>query len=393
MVTGVLLIAGDGLFIAVIQFMPLILLHVRDYAVYAGLYLIYAAALALMFALLSDPWARSVRQGVNRAIEEVRSYYAVLSAMALGTGLVMATTGAVLGLGLVASTALLIAGTAALFRVGSRYFLIATTGGRVVGWADTISAGFGLIAVIVLVTRQGYSLEHAIILWMIVSLMATAATRVKPLISLKELRRWPSGRGSAMLALLSEAAIMNLASVGTPYAVGAILGAPGLAAHRGATSLAYPVRLVLGAVRSRLVTGALRPRVKVLLLVGLLGILLGSAAVVLLMGLRRSGYAVDSVLVMLGAYPYPVGLLIAATSVSTFLQFAVRGSVPGRSLLFRRGLHTSIVLLVTIVGALAGGVGSMLWGAAIAAWATVPIWASRVVEAHGLRGACDETRP
>lgn len=381
---------GEAAIVGVVQFAPMALLTVGDYAKYSGVYLAYAALLALQLATLSDVWARAVRQDAVR-LDDSRAYYAVLTSLATASVLITTPVAAVASQAVVPTVVAALAAAMALFRAGSRYYLIAAGLARKAGAADLLGAAAGLLTAVLLWSTGTFTLDTALALWALVNLVSLVASRATPSLGISATVAWFSAQRQSIGALLGEAGIMNLSSVGTPYAVGAIVGAPGLALHRGATSLAYPVRLVLGAIRSRILAGLVRRSVSTHVAMATLGLALGGGAIGCLL-LARDHLLEMSALSLVAAHAAPVGVLIAGTTYSTFLQFEARGTMAPRTLLVRRSVHTALIVVVTVATAILHGVSGMIWGAAAATALSSVVWIQRPTVANSAQGALREDR-
>lgn len=366
-------VVGEGAVVAVVQLAPIALLPVHHYARYSGVYLIYAATLAFTLAILCDVWARSVRRD-DTALGDRDRYYAVLTAMALLAALPAAVVAAIVGLNVLGVGVAAVASTLAVFRAGSRYYLIAAGSGGRAGIADLTAALSGTLAGAILWWTGHYSLHAALTVWALVNAIAIGGARSSPRISIYDVGSWFSQHRRTILALLSEAGLMNLASVGTPYAVAAVSGAPGLALHRASTSLAYPVRLVLGAVRSRILAGLLPRSAAVHAVVAASGLALGGALTTVLLVLQAIAAVPGTALELAGNHAPAVGALVAATTYSTYLQFEARGAMGPGTLVLRRGAHTVLIIGGTVLVAALGGLDGLLWGASAAVALSSILW-------------------
>lgn len=382
---------GEAAIVAVVQFAPIALLTVGDYARYSGIYLIYAAMLTFQLATLSDVWARAVRRDAL-VLDDSHAYYSVLTPLTLLSIAVAVPVSAIASRALLPTVIATVATVLSLFRAGSRYYLIAAGFPGRAGIADALGALTGLALLLGLWASDAFTLTSALAVWALVNLVSLIASRATPALGFTAAVEWFSSQRRSVAALLGEAGIMNLASVGTPYAVGLVVGAPGLALHRGATSLAYPVRLVLGALRSRILAGLLRRGAATHVAIASLGLVLGGGVLGFLQVADDYVAADSSALSLVAKYAAPVAALVAATTYSTFLQFEARGTMTAAALLARRTAHTLLVLGITVSAAVVWGMGGMMWGAAVATAATSIVWVQRSTLASAPQHTLSEGR-
>lgn len=365
-------VLGEASVVLAVQFLPIILLTIIDYAWYSAIYLGYAACLAIMLALLGDVWARVARVD---AVDDRVQYYAVLTAISVFSGF-----GAVIVVGLVSHDLMLTgvsgaATAAAVYRSGSRYFLIVAGDPRRVGLADLIAGLLGSGITILLVASQNYSLHSVVLIWFGVNLISVVAIRARPVLSPHHVASWISQHRAMIRSLLGEAGLMNVASIGTPLIVGGIAGTSALALLRGATSLIYPVRLIMGAIRSRIVSGHMGKSRRAVSAVAATGAFLGLVIAVALMASSKLGFTTGSAAELLAEHSWAVATLAATTTLSTYFQFIARGILPGKTIIQRRLIHTVLMLSCTVTAAALFGASAIIWAASLATALTVPLWA------------------
>lgn len=374
----VLPVVGEASVVLAAQFLPIIFLTITEYAWYSAIYLGYAACLAIMLAMLGDVWARIAR--IDTVDDRVQ-YYAVLTAISVLSGF-----GAAIVVGLVSSDPLLTgvsgaATVAAVYRSGSRYFLIVAGDPRRVGLADLIAGILGSGVTILLVTLQNYSLNSVVLIWFGVNLVSVIAIRAWPVFSPRHVTSWISQHHAMIRSLLGEAGLMNIASIGTPFIVGGVAGTSALALLRGATSLIYPVRLIMGAIRSKIVSGHLDKSPRTVTSVAAIGSLLGLIIAVALIASNKLDLTTGSAAELLAEHSWAVATLAATTTLSTYFQFIARGKLPGRTIIQRRLVHTVLVLSCTVAAAALFGPSAIIWAASLATALTAPLWALRSARA------------
>ncbi|WP_114853294.1 hypothetical protein [Brachybacterium sp. YJGR34] len=360
-----------------IQVIPMVALPVRDYAVYAVVYLAFAALLALQYATVCDVWARMLRRSEVPG-EHLHSFQAALTALALGGGtvvglLVLAISGhALLGLTGGAAT------TLAMYRSGLTYRLVASGRIRRAGVSELLGAAVAGSAAAAFLATGGFTTSAALMSWSLGALCAALAAGIGVVVSPRAAAAWFRDHRRDIGLLSAEAAIKTLETVGTPFLVGAVSGALPLALHRAASSLTYPVRLAVEVLRSRIISGAIGGGVRQVLAIGAIGLLAGAAVATGLRLLTAWTPMVDGTIVeALSPHAVAVGAWLSTMAVSSFLQFVGRGSLSGRRLLGRRIANTAVVLGVTASGVLVLGPGAVIWSAAVAEALAALLWVTR----------------
>ncbi|WP_127573415.1 hypothetical protein [Georgenia faecalis] len=368
-----------------VQFAPIALLDVGSYARFAAIYIAYAAAYSVILALLSDVWGRSLRTDTAEAYpsavanigSDKTAYYTVLTQLSLAGGFVVGVgTGAALGWGAVAFIAGL-AAAFALYRAGSRYYQINTGGHLRAAVADMAAALISGATLVAIHSTGALNATGALTVWLAGSLVAVIVVREFHYSRTVGLRSWLRTHGHTARGLLAESVLMTASSAGTPYIVAAAAGLPAMAAIRAATSLLYPIRLILGVARSRIVAGSFGRTRGTMLGVAALSACCGLGLMFAVSGIGRLDFA-DTTLHLLGQNPASLGLLAAATFASTYLQFLARGILRGRALVVRRTFHTVAVVVSTAVGAAMHGVEGALLGSAVGTLITVVVWAIKL---------------
>ncbi|WP_350258742.1 hypothetical protein [Scrofimicrobium sp. R131] len=366
-------VIGEAAVVGVVQFIPMIALDVPQYALYAAIYLWYGALLAYLFASLSDVWARIFRTSRSE-YSRASTYYSVLTSSVIFSILITTAGMLVLQQGWLLSALSGLAVGLALYRAGSRYYLVAVGPALRSGMADLCAAVLSVPLILVWIKSGHYGTEAAIATWLFLTLIYMLVTWSLPRFSLKLTGSWFRHNRRTITAMATEATLMNISSVGTPYLVGAAVGAVGMAALRSATSVAYPVRLILSPLRSRIVVGASGTLMRLCGQASILGLVLGSGAAVVLALFNGLGFLPHSALALLSNYAIPVGVYVAGTALSTTLQFWARGHDAGRILLVKRLVHTAVILGGTLIGAVFFGVEGAMWGTAVSTLLTSVLW-------------------
>ncbi|MGP5304468.1 hypothetical protein [Brachybacterium alimentarium] len=378
------MIAGQIATTAVIQVIPMLVLPVRGYATFAIVYLAFAGFLALQYATICDVWARLLRRAGSTQVQ-LRDFQAALTALTSLSGLAVG----VIAMVATGQPAFAIAGGLAtalsMYRSGIAYRLVAENRIRFAGVTDLVGAGAAGLASLALIAVGSYSTTTAMSCWALASLVATLAARIRPVPSPRRAIRWFSGNRQDIGLLSAEAAIKTIETVGTPYLVGAVGGALPLALHRAASSLTYPVRLVLEMLRARIISGAIGGGIRAVLAIGTIGLVAGIGVAGGLTVLGSWGLlGGDTIIDALVPHALAVGAWIFTMAVSSFVQFVGRGHFSGRRLISRRIANTVIVLGVTAAAVIVFGAGAVIWAAALAELLAAGLWVIR-------RRAADDT--
>lgn len=372
---------GDYLFvligevgaIAVIQLLPMLHLSIFEYAAYSAIYLGFAAFITAKFALLSDVWARQKQQG-NGGHALNHTYMSMLTAIALLGGVVVGTLTSAIAQDLLLGGAALCAVSAGVFRAGTAYRLIGDGRALRAGLTEMAGACSAGAAALIFVFNDVYSTFTALICWMLSPLVASLGTSMLPRLHPREVAGWLRENRSEIRALGGESLIKNVESVGTPYLLGGLGGAAALALYRAGSSLTYPVRILIDAVRARIVNGSIKANARTLALLTAAGGVMGACVAGALFAADSWGVGQDAVLGLLTHHIFAVWAWVWVTAISTFIQFAGRGYFDSRSLILRRIAHTLIVMLGTAAALVVFGVGAVIWGAVITRVLAIPLW-------------------
>lgn len=372
---------GDYLFvligevgaIAVIQLLPMLHLSIFEYAAYSAIYLGFAAFITAKFALLSDVWARRTQQdGGGNALNH--TYMSMLTAVALLGGIVVGTLTSAIAQDLLLGSVALCAVSAGVYRAGTAYRLIGNGRALRAGLTEIAGACCAGTAALIIVLNDSYSTLTALACWAISPLVSSLGTPMLPRLHPREVTGWLRENRSAIRALVGESLIKNVESIGTPYLLGGLGGAAALALYRAGSSLTYPVRILIDAVRARIVNGSIKANGRTLAVLTAAGGGMGACVAGALFAADSWGLGQDAVLGLLAHHIFAVWAWVWVTAISTFIQFAGRGYFDPRSLILRRIAHTLVVMLGTAAALLIFGVGAVIWGAVITRVLAIPLW-------------------
>lgn len=381
-----LLLIGDIATICLVQGLPLLLLPVPAYAGYSAIYLGYAAVLAVKFALISDVWGRTAGHAPHKpaaarprrpAAAQLRAFESALTLLAAAGGLLVGAGTAALADDALLGAIVWWAVAAAVFRAGVAYRLVAAGRLRSAGLAELAGVACALPAACGLAASGAYGVTGACLCWALAATVGCAALRAVPRCTPRSVRAWFTDGRDQIGTLAVESALKNVESLGTPLLLGAISGPAALALFRAGSSLTYPVRMVLDALRARIVGGAIGVDRRSLLLVAGLGTVAGLGVSAFLLTAATAGLAPHSAFGLLTHHVPDVGAWVLLTTLSTFVQFSGRGTLPPRALVARRLGHTVIVVAATVTAGLGFGPAAVIWGAVAGRVVAIGLWLPR----------------
>lgn len=368
-------VLGELSFAVVVQIIPVLLLGALQYAKFSIPYLLYATANSIQLSVLCDTWAASGASARGRNLEgDRREYYTVLTELSGSSGVVTAAVVLLLAAGPLTATLSALAVGLSVFRSGSRYFQIHARREQRAGLSDLGGAtAAGAIAALLL-SRGVLDSDGALVVWLIAAATSVLIGSQYGYRRHHGLVRWCRVHGGVIRTYLSEAAMTTAGSVGSPYLILATLGLGGLAVTRAATTVLYPVRLLLAPLRPRIVGSTAALSIRRLLALGLASTALGAAisaalAVVDAFDLWR-GSAVHA----LSPYWGWTGLIAACTAVSVVLQFRGRVLLSAGRLLVTRLIYTVVVLAGPVLAAALGGVAAIVPGMCVATGVGLALW-------------------
>lgn len=366
--------AGQVAMTAVIQIIPMLMLPVSGYAVYAAVYLGFAACLAIQLAAICDVWARVLRR-TGSSHELLRTYQAALTSLALVGGAVVATVALIASGQPLLAMAGGIAVATGMYRGGVMYRLVAEGRIRRAGASELTGAATGAAAAIAVAASDSYAAPTALLCWSVATFVAGVAAGIPPNWNPRETAAWFSRHRKEIRLLSIETAIKTIETVGTPYVVGAIGGGLALALHRAASSLTYPVRLILDMLRARIISGTFSASPRTLGLIGGIGAVAGALVAAGLIVLDRWEILPPGTIVeAMAPHALAVAAWVSTLSISSFIQFAGRGTFTGRRLIVRRVVHTVVVLGLTASGVALFGPDAVIWFAALSELVASPLW-------------------
>lgn len=369
-----------GLSAALVPFVAMLLLPVRDYGAFSLVYLVYAEGWSILLSAVCDTWARLRAAGGSAGTwgDYTRASAAIALVSAVVTGIVGVP---VLG-SFVDGAAMAIAVGAFLYRQGARYHHAVALGPRAVVPSDTVAVVV-LAAGVVCLRLAGQPLMTSLLLAWAASGIASAAFFLRGAMRGRGATDWYRRNDRTVRTLLGDSLLMDAGAAGTPVLIAPILGLHNFGIYRSVSSLSVPVQLLIDPVRPYLSQLRLKrvgsPAV-IAAMVTLAG-LLCLAAYSLLTFVVPAALTFSPVLVALSKYALPCGLFLALQFLTYVFNIFARMHVSHRTLVVGRACHTVFAILLPILGAVLGSVTGAIWCYVATTSLTVVLWMTLVVVA------------
>lgn len=354
-----------------VQILALVALGPADYGYFSILYLAGAFALSVHLSLVSEAWVRSIDPS---ALTDWRSYASatvyVGACCAIIPSLIAALIPALSNVWWLAALAVF----ASVYRSGARFHSMRTKDWPGVLRGDVLSAVVAVVGAVAIFLADG-GVEAVVGLWALVSLTGAAASRLVRPTGPGILGKWLHGNRRAIRVLLPDSLIMDLSSIGTPYALAPILGVADFGVYRGVSNVSAPVRLVLNPLRPQVASlpHARLTRGRSAALFATVSTGVGAAAAGALL-LLRSYYPHLGTLTHLADYAVPTGLFVAANMFGHGYYLVARNHAAARAIWRGRLVQTVLTTVVPISAALAGGLQAAIWAYALSTAASALSW-------------------
>lgn len=350
------------------QMMALVLTSPSDFGVFSIGYLLYALGISTSLSLVSEPWSRGTRRGLER----MDGYASIccLIGLVVGAGAFIAA----FAMGDSTQASLALSGAIALATVRSALRYVSVYRAR---WGRILRAELSGIASFALVL-SAFLAEGG---WILSSHLGIAsAWACGALVS--TILDWPVGRGGfgspfswisrhwgEAKLLLRDSVLMDIGAVAAPLVLVAPLGPAGFGIYRAVSNVAAPVRMLLDPVRATIGTKGVslrdgRNRISRALYAG--GILSGLVTWALLGVVRDLPFELG-VLTSLADYTLPTALFVTANFLGHYAYIRCRHVATGRTLLKYRLVQTTLMFALPLLGLMVGGLGGAIWGLALAA--------------------------
>ncbi|WP_434992928.1 hypothetical protein [Arthrobacter sp. Ld5] len=342
--------------VTVVQALAIFSLSPEEYGKFSLAYILYAAGVSLVHAVVCDAWQRSTRQ---RIVSSWGQYSGALVSLVAVVTVPMCVLLASLGFGW-SSLWIGFAVFANLCRLGTRYHAVANDEHRYVVPADAL----GLITTV----ATFYAMIHftgpfqsVVVSWALGGLVALLASR--PLrFRRRALRQWAICNAASIKALGRDAVLVDATAIGVPLLMSPFLGPVNFGIYRSMSSTAIPVRLVLNPLRPKLMTqppGYFFERSRFFLVL-MTAVLFGATVWLTLSVVAKGGLFAGGVLAALSAFALPAAVYVSASFVSSLFYISNRSHLSNRSLGVVGLVQLALVVGLPIGGFLIGGLPALI---------------------------------
>lgn len=362
-----------GLSAALVPFLAVLLLEVRDYGAFSLVYLVYAEGWSILLSAVCDTWARL--RGAGTSAGRWADYAATLSAICGVSAAVTFAAGYATFGGLLPATAMGVATGATLYRQGSRYHHAVARGPRAVVPSD-LSSVLVLAGSFVALRLAGQSLMSALLIAWALSALVSAAFYLPGAFGGTGPVAWCRRNGATVRALLSESLLMDAGAAGTPVLMAPILGLHNFGIYRSVSSLSVPIQLLIDPVRPNLSQIPLRQVTSTRVVAALTAVaaVLCGAVFTVLTYVVPAALSFSPVLTALSHYALPCGLFICLQFLTYVFNIFARMHVSHRRLILGRVFHTVFAISLPITGAVLGSVTGAVWCYVFTTALTVALW-------------------
>lgn len=362
-----------------LQLLALVTLTPEPFGHFSMLYLVQAFLFSLQLSIVSEAWVRRQREvGTPSTWAEYAGASLTLAAVGGAAGaLVAVATGEGVLVALAAGTAVF----AATYRSGARFYAVRRGEWSHVIPGDAAAAAVTLAALAAGVIRPDDfgNLKFVASVWALSMVVSSLLSRHPSVAGLGSLPHWVRHHRQAVAPLLRDSLVMDVSSIGTPYALAPVLGVANFGIYRGVSNVAAPVRMILNPLRAEFAKWSpsrmRSPRVGLLILAssGTLGVLAGVA--LLMIGITGLELGTLSALV---PFYVPAGIFVAGNFVNHAYYLFSRQIASPRAMLAARIWQTVILTVAPIVGALCWGLTGAIWLFAVGTVVSSAGWATAV---------------
>lgn len=349
------------------QLVALFTLSAGDFGRFSLVYLLYALGASILLSVVCEAAVRRYRRDGHKA--QLIDYLGAAG----WVGLMLGLATAVVGRGVFGDVRLAMVGGVAVgcavYRVGARFREVESGAWNRAILAD--STGLVILAVAVVVLRVADvelgALDVLLYAWAVAAIAATGVGLLRPPLGPTVLVRWVRDFRHDISPLLRESLVMDLSSIGAPFAISPILGAMSFGIYRAVSNVAAPVRLILNPVRPRIAAMSLRSLTSWRLSVGVVGggTVLGVVAAATLWLVGDKGIDLG-VLRDLAPYAVPTGLFVVLNFIGHFYYLLARTHARPEQLWRGRLIQSGAAFVLPVLGAWLGGLSVGIWSYVVA---------------------------
>lgn len=360
---------AHSLSIALPQVLGLVYLGPAEYGSYSLLYLGYALGGSCVLSVVCEAWVRS------GSTESSLAYLRTGSLLALVFALGTAALGVVVG---VSAAAAVMAGAGVYFATvwaSGRYLVTAQGAWGKLLLAEVSGLSVAGVAFGAAIWLTDVGLVSVLTIWAASAAGAVIVSGVIARPSVVELKRWVATHRRHIRTLLSDSILLDASSIGVPFLLYPLLGAASFGKYRAISSVAFPIRLVMAAVRPMLsgLSVTLFKSIRVQSLIVAAGVVLGMLAALCVWLIARQVPDLGTI-AAIGQYSPHVGVFVAATTQSTAVYLYCRIRSSAKNLLAGRFLQTIIMVACPLAGFFAGGEAGAVTGFVLGAVINSAIW-------------------
>lgn len=351
------------------QILGLVFLEPAEFGSFSLLYLCFAMSSSFLLSVVSESWARNKFVGSDVEYLRTRSLISLVFSF----------------LSIVLSQVFSIPIQAGVLAGAGVYFASVWSTGRFLitshrEWGKLFTSELlGLTSSLAVAATAfaffNFDLAWLFLIWCTYGATATLVSRTAAFPSLRTAKKWCLDHSRHIRVLLPDSLLLDASSIGIPLIMAPFLGHAAFGRYRAISSIAFPVRLIMAAVRPALsgaTSSTLRGlRAQSLMCFAAFG--LGGAATVCVRSVPDFFPGLGTIS-ELGEYAVHAGVFVAATTHSTVTYVVCRIQSSRRTLLIGRIGQTAIMALSPLAGMLMGGEAGAISGFTLGAVLTAAVW-------------------
>lgn len=354
------------------QVLALITLGTRDFGRFSIVYLLFAWGASLQMSVVCEPVGRDHRRGRVDGVD--RDYRGVGTYIAVFAGALAALITHLLWRDPALTAVFGPAAAASCFRVPARYATLLRGDWRNALVVDALACCLLVVGGGAALALDRSAVEVVVWAWG-AAMVGACVLGIRPLLRLPGvLVRWVRRRGRDIAPLTLDSLVLDISSIGAPYALAPLLGLANFGIYRAISNVAAPVRLLIEPLRpSWAGVEAHVLRHKLVRASALVAVPAGVAAAAALELLRFLPWQLG-VLDDLRPWAVPAGAFVTFSLVSLMFYAAARLQLGGRAIWRGRIAQSSTAIVLPIGGALLGGLAGAIWGYVVATALGAAVW-------------------
>lgn len=369
--------AANALSLLAPQLVALFGLQAEDFGRFSLVYLVYALGCSVLLSVVCESSARRERR-LSEAPPTTREYLGATGWVSIMIGALGGAVGGAVLAGWLAAGFSGVAVAAAVFRVGARFREVQGGAWVRATVADSTSVVVLILAYVGLTIGDTEPILALVAAWGVAGACASLVGSRSSLSGPRALLHWVQRHRRDIPPLLRESLVMDVSSIGAPFAIAPLLGVAQFGIYRAVSNVAAPVRLVLNPIRPRIavmsISSALSRRV--VFVVTAAAATVGVCAVMALWFIEAQELPFG-VLISLAPYAVPCGLFVLLNFVGHYFYLVARTHASSAALWRGRLIQSGTALVLPVGGAVLGDLSGAVWmyvtGTAVGAvtWALV----------------------